>query len=209
MTSRIERLFRRIRYGDPIVVVSGLPRSGTSMAMKMLDVGGLPLVTDGLRTADEDNPKGYYEFEPVKGLKEQKDKSWLREARGQGIKVISFLLDELPPENNYKVLFMRRNLTEILASQTKMLDRRGETSETEDERMMALWNAHLEKISFQLRFRPWFETLTLEYAQILAEPREHARLVARFVGKGLDVSKMAEVADRSLYRNRASAQTPK
>jgi hypothetical protein len=208
MTSRVETVYRRIRFGDPIVVVSGLPRSGTSMAMKMLDVGGLPLVTDGVRTADEDNPKGYYEFEPVKDLKEQADKSWLREARGKGIKIISFLLDALPPEYNYKVLFMRRDLNEILASQTKMLDRRGEDSETEDQRMMELWEAHLERIFFQLRFRPWFETLELEYTQVLSEPGEQAERVARFVGKGLDVEKMARVADRSLYRNRAKQNGP-
>jgi hypothetical protein len=173
------------------------------MAMKMLDAGGLPLVTDGVRTADEDNPKGYYEFEPVKDLKDNADKSWLREVRGKGIKIISFLLDALPPENNYKILFMRRNLEEILASQTKMLDRRGESSQTEDARMMELWDAHLEKVFFQLRFRPWFETLELEYTRVLSAPREQAERVARFVGKGLDPEKMAQVADRSLYRNRA------
>jgi hypothetical protein len=92
MLSSVRRLYRRFRYGEPIVVVSGLPRSGTSMLMKMLEAGGVPIVTDGLRTADEDNPKGYYEVERVKNLAQETDRSWLGEARGQGIKVISFLL---------------------------------------------------------------------------------------------------------------------
>src|SRR6185295_15833711 len=104
----VQRLLRRFRYGKPIVVVSGLPRSGTSMAMKMLEAGGLPVVTDGRRSADEDNPRGYYEDERVKDLYREGDKTWVRESRGKAIKVISFLLKSLPPDNNYKVLFMHR-----------------------------------------------------------------------------------------------------
>ena len=119
-------LYRRVRYGPPIVVVSGLPRSGTSMAMKMLEAGGLSVVTDGLRAADEDNPKGYYEDERVKDLHQAADKAWLRDARGKVVKIISFLLKSLPAENNYQVLFMHRNLREIVSSQNKMLVRRGE-----------------------------------------------------------------------------------
>ena len=99
-------LYRRLRYGRPIVVVSGLPRSGTSMAMKMLEAGGLPVVTDGLRAADEDNPKGYYEDERVKDLHQAADKGWLRNARGRVVKIISFLLKSLPADNNYQVVFM-------------------------------------------------------------------------------------------------------
>src|SRR5438128_3864516 len=127
-------VYRRVRYGRPIVVVSGLPRSGTSMAMKMLEAGGLRVVTDGQRTADEDNPKGYYEDERVKDLHREGDKTWLRDARGDVVKIISFLLKSLPADNNYKVLFMHRNLREIVASQNKMLARRGEKNETPDDR---------------------------------------------------------------------------
>ena len=78
--SWIEDVFRRFKYGRPIILVSGLPRSGTSMAMKMLEAGGLEVVEDGQRTADIDNPKGYYEDERVKELAEMDDKSWLRDA---------------------------------------------------------------------------------------------------------------------------------
>ena len=123
MAPSLRRLYRHLRYGQPIVVVSGLPRSGTSMVMKMLEAGGLAVLTDGLRTADEDNPKGYYEVERVKDLAREADKGWLGEARGKAVKVISYLLKSLPPTFNYKVVFIRRDLEEVLASQRKMLAR--------------------------------------------------------------------------------------
>ncbi len=132
MSDRFPGLVRRLRYGPPIVVVSGLPRSGTSMAMKMLEAGGLAIVTDNVRAADDDNPRGYYEDERVKDLARDANREWLRDARGKAIKIISFLLKDLPPDNNYKVLFMERDLGEVLASQQKMLDHRGEDSATED-----------------------------------------------------------------------------
>ena len=116
---------RRRRYGEPIVIVSGLPRSGTSMMMKMLEAGGVPIMTDAIRTADVDNPKGYYEYERVKELEKETDKRYVREGRGKALKVISFLLKELPDDNFYRVVFMRRDLGEVISSQNKMLDRRG------------------------------------------------------------------------------------
>ena len=195
-------LYRRLRYGQPIVVVSGLPRSGTSMAMKMLEAGGLGLVTDGLRTADEDNPKGYYEDERVKDLYQPGDKTWLRESRGRVIKIISFLLKSLPDENNYKVLFMHRSLREIVASQNKMLARRGEKNDTSDDRAVALLEEQVRDARFFLR-RPQFEVLELNYRETLDSPRPLAVKMAGFVGEALDVEKMAQVVDVQLYRNRA------
>src|SRR5512139_2049136 len=124
MPSSLTRFFRRIRFGEPVIIVSGLPRSGTSMLMKMLEAGGVPLVTDGVRTPDEDNPKGYYEVERVKDLANEQDKTWLRQSKGKGLKVISYLLKSLPADVNYKVVFIRREIEEVLASQKKMLDRR-------------------------------------------------------------------------------------
>lgn len=195
-------LYRRIRYGRPIVVVSGLPRSGTSMAMKMLEAGGLRVVTDGLRTADEDNPKGYYEDERVKDLYQPGDKTWLRESRGKVIKIISFLLKSLPDGNNYKVLFMHRNLREIVASQNKMLTRRAEKNDTSDERAIALLEEQVRDARFFLR-RPQFEVLELNYRETLDSPRPLALRMAEFVGETLDVEKMTQVVDVQLYRNRA------
>ena len=116
---------------QPIVIVSGLPRSGTSMMMKMLEAGGIPLLTDSIRQADEDNPKGYYEFERAKKLPDG-DTAWLKEARGKAVKIIAALLMELPQGYTYQVLFMHRNIQEVLASQSKMLARRGEEKTVDD-----------------------------------------------------------------------------
>ncbi len=195
-------LYRRLRYGKPIVVVSGLPRSGTSMAMKMLEAGGLGVVTDGLRTADEDNPKGYYEDERVKDLYREGDKVWLRHSRGKVIKIISFLLKSLPADNNYKVLFMHRSLKEIVASQNKMLARRGEKNDTPDDRAVALLDEQVRDARFFLR-RPQFDVLELSYREILDAPRPVALKMAAFVGGPLDVETMTQVVDVQLYRNRA------
>ena len=195
-------LYRRLRYGKPIVVVSGLPRSGTSMAMKMLEAGGLGVVTDGLRTADEDNPKGYYEDERVKDLYREGDKVWLRDSRGKVIKIISFLLKSLPADNNYKVLFMHRSLKEIVASQNKMLARRGEKNDTPDDRAVALLDEQVRDARFFLR-RPQFDVLELSYREILDAPRPVALKMAAFVGGPLDVETMTQVVDVQLYRNRA------
>src|SRR5262247_2722612 len=110
MAGLLQDFLRRRRYGEPIVVVSGLPRSGTSMMMKMLESGGLPILSDGERKPDVDNPNGYYEVERIKRLEHETDKSWLRDARGKVVKVISFLVKDLPDDNFYQVLFLRRDL---------------------------------------------------------------------------------------------------
>ena len=194
---------RRLRYGKPIVLVSGLPRSGTSMAMKMLEAGGMETIVDNIRTADEDNPKGYFEDERVKDLAETDDTTWIRAARGKVIKVVSSLLQYLPKDNTYKVVFMRRNLQEVLASQAKMLDRRGEENTADDADMLRMYESHLDKVKFQLRFRDWFDVLYLDFADVVADPEQAARAINDFLGGGLDVEKMALQVDPNLYRNRA------
>jgi hypothetical protein len=204
MPSSLARAYRRLRYGQPIVVVSGLPRSGTSMVMKMLEAAGVPVLTDGLRTADEDNPKGYYEVERVKNLAAEADRGWLAEARGKAIKVISYLLKSLPPTFNYKVVFIRRDLDEVLASQRKMLARRGEAEDTPPERMRALFEDDLWRAGYQLKRRPEFETIELHYSSVLAQPLAEARRVAAFLGGDLDAEAMAAAVDPQLYRNRAA-----
>jgi hypothetical protein len=204
MPSSFVRSYRRLRYGQPIVVVSGLPRSGTSMVMKMLEAGGVPVITDGLRTADEDNPKGYYEVERVKNLASETDRRWLAGTRGKAIKVISYLLKSLPPTFNYKVVFIRREMEEVLASQRKMLARRGETEETAPDRMRALFEDDLWRASYQLKRRPEFEAIELHYSAVLAHPLEEARRLSAFLGGGRDAEAMAAAVDPQLYRNRAS-----
>ncbi len=202
MTSPLQRTYRRLRYGKPIVVVSGLPRSGTSMAMKMLEAGGLSLVVDNIRSADEDNPKGYYEDERVKDLGQVENKSWLVDSKGKAIKIISYLLKDLPRYHNYKILFMRRHLQEVLASQTKMLERRGETSESSDERMIEIYEDHLWKVNRLLKREAHIEALDLPYKSVLDDPNEQARRIHEFLGLPLDLERMVGVVDKNLYRNR-------
>jgi len=199
-----QSFLRRLRRGKPIIVVSGLPRSGTSMAMRMLEAGGLPLVTDGLRSADASNPNGYYEFEPVKDLDKPGDHAWLRGARGKGVKIISLLLTHLPESFDYQVVFMQRDLDEIIASQDEMLVARGEAQGAEDDRMRALYSEHLARVDRFLSQRSCFSTLRLPYAGVLATPAAEAARLNEFLGGQLDVTRMAAVAEPKLYRNRKS-----
>jgi hypothetical protein len=194
---------RRLRYGKPIVVVSGLPRSGTSMAMKMLEAGGMSILADGIRTPDVSNPKGYYEFEPVKNLDKGGDLAWLADARGKAVKIISFLLTWLPESYDYKVIFMRRDLREAIASQNAMLAHRGELSGgADDQQLRRLYEDHLEKVARFISNRSCFSTLTVEYGSVLESPRDASRRIGEFLGGTLDVDRMAAVADPALYRNR-------
>jgi hypothetical protein len=202
MASWFGSLRLKLKYGAPVVLVSGLPRSGTSMAMKMLDAGGFEVIQDGIRTADEDNPKGYFEDERVKNLADMDDTSWFRDLRGRVIKVVSSLLQYLPNDNFYKVVFVIRDLREVLASQQKMLDRRDEVNESEDETMMKMFEQHLEKVKFQLRFREYFDVLYVNYRDVLENPHREAERINDFFGGVLDVDAMVAVVDPNLYRNR-------
>jgi hypothetical protein len=186
-----------------VTIVSGLPRSGTSMMMKVLEAGGLPVVTDELRSADEDNPKGYFELERVKQL-DKGDTAWLADAQGKVVKVISALLEYLPPAYTYRVVFIRREMSEILASQKKMLERRGEpTDRVGDEELARLFAKHLQKVETWLRGQPNFSVLYVDYNTMLADPTPYIRQVNQFLGGQLDEPKMAAMVDPSLYRNRA------
>lgn len=185
-----------------VIVVSGLPRSGTSMMMKMLVEGGLQVLTDSIRAADEDNPNGYFELEMVKQLSEgQKD--WLANADHKLVKVISALLEHLPPENHYKVLFMERQIPEILASQRKMLARRNETSTISDADMEAQFREHLKVIKYWLARQPNMEIMYVDYNRMMADPDQYVQKIADFIGEPVDVAKMRAVPNASLYRNRA------
>ena len=193
---------RRLRRGRPIVVVSGLPRSGTSMAMKMLQAGGLAVVTDGIRSADDSNPNGYYELETVKTLATAGAGNWLAEARGKGVKIISFLLTYLPESYDYQVIFMRRQLHEIIASQNAMLDARGEPRAADDDRLLGHYEEHLQQVERLLERRACFSTLTVEYSNVLRDPRQQSARIAAFLGGTLAIDRMAAVADPALYRHR-------
>jgi len=198
------QIVRRFRFGRPVVLVSGLPRSGTSMMMQMLEAGGLPILSDSARKADESNPEGYREMERVKELAKGGDASWLREARGRAIKIIAYYLPYLPPNLNYRVVFLQRDLTEVLASQRRMLEARGETSDTDDERLHDLFSDHLGEASRLLSERPWFESIEVRYREVIDDPVRVAATVAGFLGRGLDVGAMAATVKPDLYRNRAT-----
>jgi LPS sulfotransferase NodH len=186
----------------PIVVVSGLPRSGTSMMMKMLAEGGLPAVTDSIRNADEDNPNGYFEFEPVKKLAEGQSE-WLADAPGGIVKVVSALLEHLPSQHHYKIIFMEREIGEILASQQKMLSRRSEPSKTGDGDMEAQFRQHLAATKYWLARQPNMDVLYVDYNRLMADPAKDCQAVVDFLGLPVDVSRMRSVPNEQLYRNRA------
>jgi len=193
-----------LKYGKPIIVVSGLPRSGTSMMMKMLEAGGVPIASDGERKADDDNPKGYYELERVKELDKGKDKRWVKGLRGKAVKVISFLLKDLPVEHRYQVIFVRRDLREVMASQNKMLRHRGvDVNPDDDEKMIANYKKHLSQVERMLAEDKRFAVLELNHRSILKDPLPAAESLAEFLGNGLDPNAMAGVVDPSLYRNRS------
>jgi hypothetical protein len=169
--------------------------------MKMLEAGGMGVLTDDIRTADADNPKGYYEFERVKQL--EHDQSWLEDAEGRAVKIIAALLKHLPSGYSYKIIFLRRNIQEILASQKQMLIRRGEpTDSVSDEKMAELFRGHLRRVETWLDGQPHIDVLYVHYHQVLEAPLEYAQKINRFLGDTLDEDRMAGVIDQSLYRQR-------
>jgi hypothetical protein len=186
---------------EPITIVSGLPRSGTSMMMRMLDVGGMPILTDHVRTADEDNPKGYYEFERVKQI--EHDQAWLEGAQGKAVKMIAALLKHLPLAYEYKIIFMRRDIEEVLASQRQMLIRRGEAPDTvSDEEMARLFEKHVALTEDWIEGQPHMDVIYVDYGQVLEDPRGQAEAIERFLERELAVEAMAGAVDRRLYRQR-------
>ncbi len=182
-----------------IVIVSGLPRSGTSLMMQMLDHGGIEAVSDGIRSPDVDNPRGYYEFEIVKKIKE--DASWLRETRGKVFKMVSQLLYDLPATETYRIVFMRRDFDEMLASQEKMLSRLGRPIAPREEIKRA-FRAHLEKLHAWLPKQANMSVLTVDHHDLVSNPKAEVARVNAFFGGRLDEEKMAAAVDPSLYRNR-------
>ena len=184
-----------------ITVVSGLPRSGTSLMMSMLFAGGLPLLVDDVRQADDDNPRGYFEFEPVKKLKT--NHSWLPLAQGKAVKIVSALLLELPAEYRYRILFMQRSLKEILTSQRRMLNHRGEHDDkTGDAAMEAIFTRHLQHVEHWLSLQANMPVLYIDYAQLVHSPSVLVHNINMFVGGWLDEHKMASMVDPNLHHQR-------
>lgn len=184
-----------------ITIVSGVPRSGTSMMMQILNAGGIEALTDNIRKADEDNPKGYYEFELVKKTKD--DPSWLENAGGMVVKMIYRLIYDLPLDHKYKVVFMRRDLGETLASQKKMLARSGNKGAgLTDEQIAKAFEKQLAQFDSWIAEKDCFEMLDVNYKEVISDPQTHCAKINEFLGGDLNVEKMAAVVDPSLYRNR-------
>jgi predicted AlkP superfamily phosphohydrolase/phosphomutase/tetratricopeptide (TPR) repeat protein len=189
---------------ESLVVVTGLPRSGTSMLMQMLAAGGLGVLSDGLREADEDNPRGYLEFEPVKNL--LKDSKWLFEERGKAIKIVVPLLAALPAGLACRVILSDRDLEEVLDSQERMLVRRNRPPAAKPERRRMLKDEYgrtLSRVKAMLARRPATQMLVIDYRGAIADPVATAEKMNRFLGGGLDAAKMAAAIDPTLHRNRA------
>jgi LPS sulfotransferase NodH len=199
----VNLLKRFQKPSDPITIVSGLPRSGTSMMMKILEAGGIPILTDNLRTPDEDNPRGYFELEQVKALKEG-ESIWLKDASGKAVKVISSLLGELPAVYQYRIIFMRRAISEILASQKQMLIRRGESAEGDDQKMAENFQEHLKRVRIWLANQANMQVLYIDYNELMANPAPHITSVAEFLGLEEHLDAMLAVPDKGLYRQRAA-----
>ncbi len=185
---------------DYVVVVSGLPRSGTSLLMQMLAAGGLPPLTDGVRKADEDNRRGYYELEAVK--KTKTDASWLAAAPGKVVKIVYRLLYDLPPDYRYRVVFVQRRLEEVLASQRIMLQRQGKETGADDAVMMRVFRKELAKVREWLRGQPNFSVLYVDYNRLVVRPQGRAARLNEFLGGGLKLEAMVAAVDRAQYRNR-------
>ena len=193
--------FRR-NEKKPIVIVSGLPRSGTSMMMKMLAEGGVPVLTDEVRQADDDNPNGYFELEIVRQLKAG-NFEWLKEADGKVVKVISSLLENLPEKYSYKIIFMERELKEVLASQKKMLDHRGEVSKGNDMELEQQIRQHLSSLKPWLVRQPNMQVLYVNYNVLMSKPEPFCEQIEEFLDSPLNRKKMLSVPTEKLYRNRA------
>jgi len=171
------------------------------MMMQMLKSGGLSVLTDEIRTADEDNPRGYFEFEPVKRTRH--DPSWLNDAMGKGVKMVHALLHDLPTDREYRVILMRRNLKETLASQTAMLDRLGrEGAKLSPDRLAEVFDRQLQRVLSTMREQPCFEVLEVWYDAVVGEPLVQAERINEFLGGQFDTQAMANAVDQALYRQK-------
>ncbi len=192
-------------YRPYVTIVSGLPRSGTSLMMQLLHAGGIPAVTDKVRAADDDNPRGYFEFEQVKQIRS--DKSWLPEARGKVVKMVHLLLLELPDEFEYRVVFMRRRLEEVLKSQSVMLERHGKKGAAlSPSALMKVYQDQINKVLGWMAQRPNFRVLEVNYNELVQDPLPWVRLLAEFLEgpeRPMDEQAMTGAVDPALYRNRS------
>ena len=188
-----------------LTIVSGLPRSGTSLMMQMLEAGGLPALTDGVRAADVDNPKGYYEFEPVKTTKE--DPSWVSAGVGNVVKMVHLLLLDLPAGFDYRVVFLRRDLDEVVTSQDIMLQRRDESAGSiSRDRLKKVYTGQISTVKEHMHTHAdRFKFIEVDYNGIVTDPGPWVQKISLFLSD-LDTARMLETVDPTLYRNRGEGK---
>lgn len=188
---------------DSVIVVSGLPRSGTSMMMKMLEAGGLQIVTDNERKPDEDNPKGYYELEIVKKLRDG-DVSWIPNTKGKVVKIIVSLIEYLPEDIEFKVVFMERSMSEILASQKKMLERRGENPDKiSDDQLAQIFSNHLVSVFGLMDSQKNINYIKADYNQLMVDPNSILKKIIELLTYPLNIEEMKSIVDPILYRQKS------
>lgn len=187
-----------------ITIISGLPRSGTSLMMQMLLAGGMPVLTDQKRVADEDNPKGYWEFQAVKQTRTSCE--WLRQAQGKAVKMIHLLLMDLPREGYfYRVLLMKRRMAEVLASQRVMLQRQGKSGAAlSEDQLTQVFLGQMARVENWLKEQPHFAVLPVDYNSLIANPAPQAAAINDFLGRALDSDRMIQAVSPALYRQRIS-----
>ncbi len=184
-----------------ITVVSGLPRSGTSLMMQMLHAGGMPVLTDNLREPDANNPMGFLEYEKVKALK--KDNSWMGEAEGKVVKIVSHLLPSMDLKYAYRVVFMARDVEEVVRSQSSMLERLGKTTaQAPTETLLRHYSKHLEEIKDWLGKQPNFQVLYINHRDAVMHTEREVKRLNDFLGGKLDTAKMIAIIKPALYRER-------
>ncbi len=186
-----------------VTLVSGLPRSGTSLMMQMLRAGGLPVLNDDLRPPDAHNPRGYLEYEPVK--RSARDASWVARAVGRAVKVVHLLLPALPADREYRVILMRRPIEEVMASQLAMLEGSGRSSDTEGDELGGLFERQMAETESWLREASHCRVLVVDYPELVRDPAPWAARIDRFLGGGLDTRAMVAAVDPLLHRQRLHA----
>ncbi|MFN9156287.1 MAG: sulfotransferase domain-containing protein, partial [Planctomyces sp.] len=191
----------RVAADAPVIVVSGLPRSGTSLMMQMLDAGGVFALTDGVRAADPSNPRGYFEHE--KSLRLYEDNRWLAEARNRAVKIVAPLFPLLPQGENYRVVLMRRDIEEVIRSQSKMLVRLGKSAASDAEDLRMVLQQHFDEVSGSCE-RHGIPVTVVDYSELMADAESVVARLSEFLGGGLQTDRMAGVVDTTLYRERLS-----
>jgi hypothetical protein len=189
-----------------ITVVSGYPRSGTSLMMQMLEAGGLPVLRDeAFRPADERNPRGYYETKAALNLSaDRQTTDWVAGAPGKAVKVIAYQLRFLPPEFNYHVIFMRRRIAEVLASSGKFKLLREDSPLSESEKMMSFKTEYVVYEAWLMK-QPHLPALFVYYNDLMDGPAAPVTRIRELLGLSLDADKMVAVIDPALYRNREAS----